>query len=113
VRREKRMQCCVTKLLPVICLKRKNEKMMLCGDIRVVGKKMGKYFTLVTQQECPCVVCEVINNNKIILITRIAQDRECPNTSMYQLKGGERKKGVAHVRQVGRLDKYEWLSYYN
>jgi hypothetical protein len=86
---------------------------MLCGDIRVVGKKMGKYFTLVTQHECPCVVCEVINNNKIILITRIAQDRECPNTNMYQLKGGKRKKGAAHVRQVGRLDKYERLSYYN
>jgi hypothetical protein len=48
---------------------------MLSGDVRVKRKKVGKNFILVTQRECPCIMCKIIKNCKIVLIAKVTQNQ--------------------------------------
>jgi hypothetical protein len=48
---------------------------MLSGDVRVKRKMVGKNFILVTQRECPCIMCKIIKNCKIVLIAKVTQNQ--------------------------------------
>jgi hypothetical protein len=65
----------IIKFLPVIDPKHENRKAMLSCDVRVKRKKVGKNFILVTQRECPCTMCKIIKNCKMVLIARVAQNQ--------------------------------------
>jgi hypothetical protein len=66
------VQSRIIEFFPVIGLKRENRESMLSGDVRVKGKKVGEHIILMAQRECPCVVCKIIKNRKIVLIARVA-----------------------------------------
>jgi hypothetical protein len=54
----------------------------LCGDIGRKGTFKGERLRFLTHRECPSMMCEVIQNYKVILASRITQNRKSPNIGM-------------------------------
>jgi hypothetical protein len=82
----------IIEFLPIVVVECKNWKSVLCGNIRVKREKNGEHFTLLTHWKCPGVMCKVIQDNMIVLKTRITQYRS-PDIRMKQLKQKESFRG--------------------
>ena len=72
----------VVKLLPVVCLQRKNGPAKLRADIRVEADKSGDNVRLAAQREGPHIMRKIIKYDKIIKKARISCNRRCPNITM-------------------------------
>ena len=76
----------VDKLCPVVGLHSNYGTRKLSASVgdevdKVVG---GVRFAL--QRKSPHVMGKIVNNNEVILQTRVAKNRRCPEFTMYQLK---------------------------
>ena len=72
----------VVKLLPVVCLQRKNGPAKLRADIRVETDKSGDDVRLAAQREGPHIMRKIIKYDKIIKKARITGNRRGPNITM-------------------------------
>ena len=77
----------VVKLLPVVCLQRKNGPAKLRADIRVEADKSGDNVRLAAQREGPHIMREIIKYDKIIKKACVTGNRRCPNITMNNIKG--------------------------
>ena len=72
----------VVKLLPVVCLQRKNGSTKLRENIRIESGESGYNIRLAAQREGPHIMREIIKYNKIIEKARITSNRRGPNITM-------------------------------
>ena len=72
----------VVKLLPAVCLQRKNGPAKLRADIRVETDKSGDNVRLAAQREGPHIMRKIIKDNKIVKKARVTCNRRCPNITM-------------------------------
>lgn len=79
-------QSVVIKLLAIVRLKSNKRELKLSAHICMKLKNVMKSIRLGTQWKCPNIVCAIINQNEIVLITRKASHRRGPNISMNKLK---------------------------
>ena len=72
----------VVKLLPVVCLQRKNRSTKLRVNIRIESGESGYNIRLAAQREGPHIMRKIIKYDKIIKKARITSNRRGPNITM-------------------------------
>ena len=72
----------VVKLLPVVCLQRKNGTTKLRENIRIESGESGYNIRLAAQREGPHIMRKIVKYDKIIKKARITGNRRCPNITM-------------------------------
>ena len=72
----------VVKLLPVVCLQRKNGSTKLRENIRIESGESGYNIRLAAQREGPHIMREIIKYDKIIKKACVTGNRRCPNINM-------------------------------
>ena len=55
----------------------------LCADVGDKINKGGGGVGFVAKRERPHIMREVVHNNKIVLKTKVAQNRRCPKITMH------------------------------
>jgi hypothetical protein len=76
----------IVEFFAIVSLEAEDWALELCDDESVERDESGKNVRFVANRECPSEMGEIIQQHKIIFVSRIANNRRSPNITVQKLK---------------------------